>query len=282
MKPNKDILSLFKDGIGTNRGQNMLEEDGYPFVKLRSLRTSIDRLRKTDKNLKKSKRNDFQLQAFYDSQFVAPKKIATENRQQCTLCEELKSRTKNLEREMAEERAKSCQLVKENKAIKAKHIVYQPKRVNQMLKRKDKRISGLVEQVRELKETIKKLERRKHALVATEVKSSKREQVSNASYWITKKSKIIKDLKERVCKLKEYNLNLQKENSLIAVKIEELAENIHSPIVTKENSKPYGIPSRKCIYVCLQKQVPVAHASDSIKFVVQEMTAREPTISPSK
>ena len=173
---------------------------------------------------------------------------------------------------MAEERAKSCQLVKENKAIKAKHIVYQPKRVNQMLKRKDKRISGLMEQVRELKETIKKLERRKHALVATEVKSIKRQQVSNVSYWKNKKSKIIKDLKERVCKLKEYNLNLQKENSCMAVKIEELAETIHAPIVTKENSKTYGIPIRKCIYFCLQKQAPVAHASDIIKFVVKEMT----------
>ena len=62
MKTNKDILSL-----------NM-EEDGYPFVKLRSLRTVIYRLKKTEKNLK-SKRNE--VQTFYNSQFVTPNAVAT-------------------------------------------------------------------------------------------------------------------------------------------------------------------------------------------------------------
>ena len=68
----------------------------------------------------------------------------------------------------------------------------------------------------------------------------------------------------------------------MAVKIDELAQNISAPIVTKENSKTYGSPIRKCIYFCLQKQVPVAHAADVVQFVVKEMTGRELTISPSK
>ena len=49
MKNNKDILSLFKDGHGINEIQSLLEQIGYPFVKQRSLRTLIDRLRKTEK-----------------------------------------------------------------------------------------------------------------------------------------------------------------------------------------------------------------------------------------
>ena len=49
MKNNKDILSLFKDGHGINEIQRLLEQNGYPFVKQRSLRTLTDRLRKTEK-----------------------------------------------------------------------------------------------------------------------------------------------------------------------------------------------------------------------------------------
>ena len=75
MKNNNDILSLFTDGHGINEIQSLLEQNGYPFVKQRSLRTLIDRLRKTEKNLKKSKRNDSKLQKFYNRQFVAPKAI---------------------------------------------------------------------------------------------------------------------------------------------------------------------------------------------------------------
>ena len=41
---------------------------------------------------------------------------------------------------VAEERAKSSQLAKENKDIKAKHMIYQHKRVNQMLKQKTSNI----------------------------------------------------------------------------------------------------------------------------------------------
>ena len=68
MKNNTDILSheeannkdikIFKDGHGINEIQRLLEQNGYPFVKQRSLRTLIDRLRKTEKTLKKSKRNE--------------------------------------------------------------------------------------------------------------------------------------------------------------------------------------------------------------------------------
>ena len=282
MKTNKDILSLIKNGSAINKIQDILEENGYPFVNVRSLRTVIDRLKKTEKTLKKSKRNENQLQAFYNSQFVPPKAAATKNKQQCTLCEELKSRVNDLQTEVAEERATSSHLAKQNRALKAKHMTYQPKRVNQMLKRKDLRISGLMKQVRELRENTKKLERTKHMFVATEIEKIKRQQVSNASYWKTNKSKIIKGLKERVWKLQEHNLNLEEENSHMAIKIEELAQNISAPIVTKENSKTYGSPIRKCIYFCLQKQVPVAHAADIVKFVVKEMTDRELTISPSK
>ena len=72
---NKDILSLFKDGHRINEIQSLLERNWYPFVKQRSLRTLIDRLGKTEKNLKKSKRNEIKLQKFYNSQFVAPKVI---------------------------------------------------------------------------------------------------------------------------------------------------------------------------------------------------------------
>ena len=45
MKNNKDILSLFKDGHGITEIQSLLEQNGYPFVKQRSL---------GKKNLKKS------------------------------------------------------------------------------------------------------------------------------------------------------------------------------------------------------------------------------------
>ena len=75
MKNTKDILSLFKDWHRINEIQSLLEQYGYPFVKQRSLRTLIDRLRKTEKNLKKSKRNEIKFQKFYNSQFVAPKAI---------------------------------------------------------------------------------------------------------------------------------------------------------------------------------------------------------------
>ena len=139
-----------------------------------------------------------------------------------------------------------------------------------------------MKQGRELRENTKKLERTKHTFVATQMEKIKRQQVSNASYWKINESKTIKGLKERVWKIQEHNLNLEEENSHMAIKIEELAQNISAPIVTKENSKAYGSPIRKCIYFCLQKQVPVAHAADIVKFVVKEMTGRELTISASK
>ena len=139
-----------------------------------------------------------------------------------------------------------------------------------------------MKQVRELKVHIQEIERRKHALVATEIKRVKSQQVSNASYWRNKKSKIIDNLKEEVCKLKKENLNLLKENSAMTVSIEEMADNVSKPIETKENSKTYSSPIRKCIYFCLQKQVPVAHVAEIIEFVVKEMTGRELVLSPSK
>ena len=111
-----------------------------------------------------------------------------------------------------------------------------------MLKRKDLRISGLMKQVRELRENTKKLERTKNMFGATEIKKIKRKQVSNASYWKTNKSKIITGLKERVWKLQEHNLNLEEEKCHMAIKIEELAQNISALVVTKENSKTYGSP----------------------------------------
>ena len=49
MKNNKDILSLFKGGHEINDIQSLLEQNGYPFVKQRSLRTLIDHLKKTGK-----------------------------------------------------------------------------------------------------------------------------------------------------------------------------------------------------------------------------------------
>ena len=49
MKTNKDILSLIKNGSAINKIQDILEENGYPFVNVRSLRTVIDRLKKTEK-----------------------------------------------------------------------------------------------------------------------------------------------------------------------------------------------------------------------------------------
>ena len=52
MKKNKDILSLFKDGHGINEIQSLVEQNGYPFVKQRSLRTDTNRW--LEKNGKKS------------------------------------------------------------------------------------------------------------------------------------------------------------------------------------------------------------------------------------
>ena len=49
MKNNKDILSPFKDGHRINDMQSLLEQNGYPFVKQRSLRTLTDHLKKKGK-----------------------------------------------------------------------------------------------------------------------------------------------------------------------------------------------------------------------------------------
>ena len=55
-----------------------------------------------------------------------------------------------------------------------------------------------------------------------------------------------------------------------------------TPIVTKKDSKTYNSNIRKCIYHCLQRQVPVEHAGDVISFIVREMTGRELLNVPSR
>eukprot|EP00112_Aurelia_sp_Birch-Aquarium-sp1_P019212 Seg4710.1 transcript_id=Seg4710.1/GoldUCD/mRNA.D3Y31 product="hypothetical protein" protein_id=Seg4710.1/GoldUCD/D3Y31 len=57
----------------------------------------------------------------------------------------------------------------------------------------------------------------------------------------------------------------------------------NSPIIeTRKDMKTYDDNIRKCIYYCLQSQVPTDQVSNVIAYIVKEMTGMELSLTPSK
>ena len=113
--------------------------------------------------------------------------------------------------------------------VKNELLAYKPKRINEMLKRKNNRISVLMKRVTSLRKSGNdhKL-KRKNIL---EVNKVKHQQQSNASYWKHK----IANLKSQLDHLKQKNAYLEFENSKLD--LNETKEDEMTPIVTKKDSK---------------------------------------------
>lgn len=312
MKTNKEILNHFEDNCSAERIKETLTEHGYRDINIKSLKTILARLRKTEIKLKKRKQDMPKLQAFYQAQFNLPearpevqKNESKDNEKKatsltpCFNCNSLKTQSeekstelnqkiKTLEHDQKEytrkilhSEEKYKKLNNEVKKIEFKHkevknklLAYQPKRINEMLKRKNHRISVLMKRVKSLRKSVNDHKsKRKNTL---EVNKVKHQQHSNASYWKHK----IAHLKSQLDHLKEKNAHLEFENSKLDPNKTNKDET--TPIVTKKGTKTYGSNIRKCIYHCLQRQVPVEHAGDVISFIVREMTGRELLDVPSR
>lgn len=72
MKTNKEILNHFEDNCSAERIKETLTEHGYRDINIKSLKTILARLRKTEIKLKKRKQDMPKLQAFYQAQFNLP------------------------------------------------------------------------------------------------------------------------------------------------------------------------------------------------------------------
>eukprot|EP00112_Aurelia_sp_Birch-Aquarium-sp1_P019970 Seg5042.2 transcript_id=Seg5042.2/GoldUCD/mRNA.D3Y31 product="hypothetical protein" protein_id=Seg5042.2/GoldUCD/D3Y31 len=105
---------------------------------------------------------------------------------------------------------------------------------------------------------------------------------SNASYWRNKKSLPILKLKNTIKKLREMCQESEKRaTELEASQMEQRDAN--SPIIeTRKDRKTYDDNIRKCIYYCLQSQVPTDQVSNVIAYIVKEMTGMELSLTPSK
>ncbi len=103
---------------------------------------------------------------FYKLEFFLPKNkdveppeelITREKRgnARCFQCEILNNVNKEVCQEITREKKVSEDLKKENNSLKLKVITCKPKRINEIIKTKDKRISALLSRVRDLRSKLK-------------------------------------------------------------------------------------------------------------------------------
>ena len=156
--------------------------------------------------------------------------------------------------------------------------------MNQLLKRKNERISKLLKEIRVIKEEVSKLRKdaKKGAVSKETLKKVMHQKSSNASYWRNKKSTTILKLKDKIKKLQE--LCRESEQRTIELEASQMEQqDASSPIIeTRKDKKTYDDNIRKCIYYCLQSQVPTDQVSNVITYIVKEMTGMELSFTPSK
>ena len=291
MKTKKDLLDLLKNGKTASEIQFSLKEAGYPEVNIKSLKTALQRPSAEKCKLKKKKRDYQKLNAFYSSPICLPKPkvsipanvaventVFTEQKSKCSQCTILTDVNISLAKEAENLKYENEKYSQEIKILKPRLIKYNPRRVNQDLKRKNVKITFLMKKQKEL---LKEINTNKKRSCNEEIKKVKQQQISNASYWRKTKSIRIQKLKEKISKLSSENKKLKSNiyNNKENLEIEDTQEQV---IETKRDKKTYDEGIRKCIYFCIQNQVPVDNISNVLQFIVKQMTGMNLSESPSK
>ena len=171
MKTKKDLLDLLKSGKTASEIQFNLKEAGYPEVNVKSLRTTLKRLSTEECKLKKNKRDTHKLNDFYLSPVCLPKAkalhstptnvtnendVPTKLKSTCSQCTILTDVNISLAKEVESLKNENERQNQEINILKPRLIRYNPRRVNQDLKRKNIKISSLLKKQNELIQEIKR------------------------------------------------------------------------------------------------------------------------------
>ena len=182
------MLDLLKSGKTTSEIQANLKEDGYPEVKMKSVRITLQRLGKLTK---KNKRDSEKLNTFYSTQICLPKQkplysislnftnendVITKQASKCSQCTILDDVNTSLAKEVENLNHEIKTYIQEINIVKPRLIRYNPQGVM---------ISSLLKKQKEL---IQEINQKSKMSCREEIQKVKQRQISNASYWRKEKS----------------------------------------------------------------------------------------------
>ena len=95
----------------------------------------------------------------------------------------------DLAKELFDKKCNAEKLVSENKTLRSRMLYYNPRRMNQTLKRKNDRISKLLKEIRAIKGEASKLRKdaEKGTVSREKLKKVMSQQSSSVNYWKNKK-----------------------------------------------------------------------------------------------